>query len=90
VHAVLRVRLSGDRLELTPLSYDWFFDRVRFGRRIPGLDVTLDQKENALIISPRHPGEPARSSPTDALRAWLRSQAPAGPMFGAPATFTRE
>ena len=61
VHALLRVRLTDDRLELTPLSYDWFFDHARYGRKIPGLDVTLDQKENALIVSP-----------TSALRNWVR------------------
>jgi hypothetical protein len=78
VHAVLRVELVGDRLELTPLSYDWFFDRVRSGRPIAGLSVHEDQKENALIVSP-----------TARLRAWLRGQNPAGSMFGAGASFTR-
>ena len=79
VHALLRVRLTDDRLELTPLSYDWFFDHARYGRKIPGLDVTLDQKENALIVSP-----------TSALRNWVRSQVATGPMFGAPAAFVRK
>jgi hypothetical protein len=79
VHALLRVRLEGDRLELTPLSYDWFFDRLRNGREIPGLSVAVDQKENALIVSP-----------VGRLRDWLRVQPIDGPMFGAPATFTRK
>jgi hypothetical protein len=79
VHAVLRVRLADEQLELTPLSYDWFVDHARSGRKIPGLDVTLDQKENALIVSP-----------TVALRTWLRGQVSSGPMFGAPATFVRK
>ena len=79
VHALLRVRLTDDRLELTPLSYDWFFDRARYGHKIPGLDVTLDQKENALIVSP-----------TSALRNWVRGQVATGPMFGAPAVFVRK
>lgn len=79
VHAILRVRLGDDRLELTPLAYDWFFDHVRSERKIPGLDVTLDQKENALIVSP-----------TAALRNWMRSQVATGPMFGAPAVFVRK
>jgi hypothetical protein len=78
VHAMLRVRLQGDRLELSPLSYDWFVDRFRDTRGIPGLRLSLDQKENALIVSP-----------TERLRAWLRAQDPAGPVFGASATFTR-
>lgn len=83
VHVSLRMRLDGDRLELTPLSYDWFFDRVRVAkppaRSIEGLDVSLDQKENALI-----------TSPTDAIRRWVRLQPADGPMFGAAATFTRK
>jgi hypothetical protein len=79
VHAVLRVRLADDQLGLTPLSYDWFVDHARSGRKIPGLDVTLDRKENALIVSP-----------TVALRTWLRGQVSSGPMFGAPATFVRK
>jgi len=82
VHAILRVRLDGDRLELTPLSFDWFFDRLRASPRgtpVPGLAVALDQKENALIVSP-----------STALRDWLRRQPHAGRMVGAPAVFTRE
>lgn len=78
VHAVLRVRLQGDRLELSPLSYDWFADRLREGRGIVGLRVSQDQKENALIVSP-----------TRQLRTWLRGQDASGPVFGAAATFTR-
>ena len=41
VHAVLHLRLDGDRLELTPLSYDWFSEQLRAGRAIPGLNVAL-------------------------------------------------
>lgn len=78
VHAVMRMQLAGDRLELTPLSYDWISDRVRSRVRIPGLHVTLDQKENALL-----------ASGTAELRAWLRRQPREGPMFGASATFVR-
>jgi hypothetical protein len=78
VHAILRVRLQADRLELSPLSYDWFADRLREARGIAGLRVSLDQKENALILSP-----------TARFRTWLRGQDPAGPVFGAPAAFTR-
>jgi hypothetical protein len=82
VHALLRVTLDGDRLELTPLSYDWFFDRLRRRSGIPGtprLDAALDQKENALLVAP-----------TAALREWLRRQPADGPMFAAPAVFTRK
>lgn len=79
VHALLRIRFDGDTLELTPLSYDWFFDRLRARAPIPGLSVTLDQKENALI-----------SSPSAKLRNWLRVQPPTTPVFGAAAVFTRK
>ncbi len=79
VHAVLRVRLDGDTLELTPLSYDWFSDRLRTALPIAGLDTTLDQKENALIVSS-----------SGRVRDWLRTQTSASPAFGAPATFVRK
>lgn len=79
VHAVLRVRLEDDRLELTPLSYDWFDDRLRARQPIAGLGVETDQKKNALIVSP-----------TARLRTWLRGQPSTGPMFGASAVFTRK
>jgi hypothetical protein len=77
-HAVLRVRREGDRLELTPLSYDWFADRLRGGGAIPDILAVFDQKENVLVVSP-----------TGRLRAWLRAQPRDGPMFGASATFVR-
>lgn len=79
VHAVLRVRLDGDSLELTPLSYDWFYDRVRARLPIPGLAVAMDQKENALIVSP-----------VGRFRDWLSRQPPAAQVFGAPAVFKRK
>lgn len=79
VHGIFRVRLEGDRLELAPLSYDWFVERLHAGKPVAGLSVVQDQKENALIVSP-----------TARLRTWLGGQAAAAPAFGAPATFTRE
>jgi hypothetical protein len=78
-HAVVRVRLEGDELELTPLSYDWFADRLRSRMPIAGLHVVEDQKENTLIVSP-----------AAHLRAWLRGLPATGPVFGAPALFTRK
>ena len=78
-HVVVAVALEGDRLELTPLSYDWFFDLMREGRGVERLLVALDQKENALI-----------ASPTAVFRDWLRLQPADGPMFGAPAVFTKK
>jgi len=79
VHATLRLRLEGDRLEITALSYDWFFDRLKTKTGVSGLNVALDEKENALIVSP-----------TAAVRAWIARQPPDGLMFGASATFTRK
>lgn len=79
IHLVVRVKLDGDRLELTPLSYDWFFDRVQKKAAIPGLTVVLDEKENALIVSP-----------TAALRTWIARQPPAGRSFGPAAVFVRK
>lgn len=79
VHAVLHLRLDGDRLELTPLSYEWFLERVRAGRPVPGLNAALDQKANILLISPNN-----------RLRDWLRIQSVDGPAFGASTTFTRK
>jgi len=79
VHATLRVDLDGDRLEMTALSYDWFFDRLKTKVGVPGLAVLLDEKENALIVAP-----------SSAVRAWIARQPPEGKMFGASATFTRK
>src|SRR4051812_16456236 len=82
VHVVLRVRLDGEgeRLELTPLSYDWFAERVRApGGARSGLMVAFDQKENALL-----------ASPSTKLREWLRRQPESGAMFGASAVFQRK
>jgi hypothetical protein len=79
VHAVLRVRLQDDRLEVAALSYDWFLDHLKAGKPIGGLGVSLDQKENALIVSP-----------TGRIRAWLRTQTPDSAVFGAAATFNRQ
>jgi hypothetical protein len=78
-HTVLRVDLAADELVLTPLSYDWFADRLRAGRSPGGaLAVVFDQKQNALIVSP-----------TARLRTWLRSQPKESLAWGAPATFVR-
>lgn len=79
VHATLRLKLQGDRLELTALSYDWFFDRLKKNVAIPGLRVALDEKENALIVSS-----------TEALRAWIARQPAGSAAFGASAVFTRK
>jgi hypothetical protein len=79
VHAMLRIRLEENRLEVTPLSYDWFADRLRAGRGVRGLAVAMDQKDNALLVTP-----------TATLRDWLRGQPSDGEMFGAAAVFTRK
>ena len=79
VHATLRVALEGDRLELTALSYDWFYDRLKKRTPIAGLTIALDEKENALIVNS-----------TREIRAWLAKQLPAGQALGASAVFTRK
>lgn len=79
VHATLRLTLSADKLELTALSYDWFFDRLRQKTAIPGLTAAFDEKENALIVSP-----------TTAVRAWIAKQPAGGAAFGASAVFIRK
>jgi hypothetical protein len=80
VHAVIRIRVVEGRLELTPLAYDWFLDRVRKGAAaIPGLAVTRDQRENALV-----------TSTSGAFRRWLRQQPAGGPVFGATTVFARK
>lgn len=79
VHAVLRIKLEGDRLEVTPLSYDWFIDRLKARPGVTGLNVVIDQKENALI-----------GSPSVRLRDWIRRQPADGKMFGASAVFLRK
>jgi hypothetical protein len=79
LHAVLHVRLDGDRLELTPLSYEWFADPLRESKTTAGLSVVFDQKDNALLVTP-----------VDRLRDWLRVQSLDGPAFGAAATFARK
>ena len=79
VHAVLHLRLEGDRLELTPLSYELVQRTVAYtGRAIPGLNVAFDQKENALLVTP-----------AERFREWLRVRSVDGPVFGASATFVR-
>jgi hypothetical protein len=79
LHAVFRVEITEDHLSLTPLSYDWFADRIRASRPLGGeLTAVLDEKQNALIVSP-----------TARVRSWLRAQPADGPAWGAPATFTR-
>jgi len=77
VHLVLRVQLEGDRLELTPLSYDWFADRLR-AHRTPPVPTVFDQKQNTLIVAP-----------TAQLRSWFRAQPKESAIWGAAATFTR-
>ena len=79
LHVVLRIELDGDRLELTPLSYDWFVDRVQKRVAIPGLQVVMDEKDNALVVSP-----------TAALRAWIGRQPDAAPSFAPGAVFVRK
>jgi hypothetical protein len=79
VHAVARVRIAGGRLELTPLSYDWFLDRAKKGNAIGKLGVTIDQKQNVVLVSP-----------AAAVRQWLAGQAKDAEMFGPTTVFIRK
>jgi hypothetical protein len=80
VHAVARVRLGEQgRLEVTPLSYDWFLDRAKKGAPVGTLSVAIDHKQNAVIVSA--PG---------LFRQWLTAQPKGGGMFGATTTFVRK
>ena len=51
VHAALRVQIENDTLEMIPLSYDWFFERVRSAKGIQPLAAALDQKQNVLLAA---------------------------------------
>ena len=77
VHCVLRLRLDGDTLTLTPLSYDELSARLRSGRAT-GIAAVFDQKQNVLL-----------TAPTARLRGWIRSTPPASPVWGPPVTFQR-
>ena len=77
VHAVLRIAVTGDELQVTPLSYDTLLDRARKRLTIPGLAFVLDQKQNLVI-----------TSPTAELRRWLARPA-AQQWLGGTTTFTR-
>jgi len=77
VHVILRAELTGDQLVLTPLSYDWFADRLR-AHRTPPVPTVFDQKQNTLIVAP-----------TAQLRSWFRAQPKESAIWGAAATFTR-
>lgn len=79
VHATLRVHLEEHRLDISALSYDWFFDHLNTKAGVRGLNVVLDEKENALI-----------ASPAAVVRQWIARQPADGKMFGASASFARK
>jgi hypothetical protein len=79
IHIALKVRLDGDTLELTPLSYRWFRQRFKARSGAGGLALVEDQKQNAVI-----------ASPTAQLRNWLRVQPHTGEMFGSTVVFARK
>jgi hypothetical protein len=54
-HALFRVNLDGDRLELTPLSYDRLSEHLRSRTPLPGLDVRSEGKRRYRL---RHAGAP--------------------------------
>jgi hypothetical protein len=78
-HAVVRLDRDEDRIVVTPLSYDWFADRLHEHRgSVAGVATVFDQKENALIVAA-----------TQDFRIWLRNQNKESAVWGAGATFTR-
>lgn len=78
LHLLVKVVLGPDRLELTPMSYDWFYDRLKAGQPIAGLPAVLDQKDNALVVAS-----------SAGLRNWLRKPA-AAVAFGPSAVFEKK
>ena len=77
VHALLRVERQADTLTIQALDYDRFALAVKQGG-IPGLPMTLDQKQNVIL-----------TGSTAALRKWLKAGAVEA-MFGARAVFKRK
>lgn len=77
VHVVLRLRLEGETMTVQALNYDRFAAAAKQGG-LPGLSMTLDQKQNVLL-----------TAPTSGLRQWLRNGAVEA-WFGAGAVFKRK
>lgn len=77
VHALMRIVVTADELQVTPLSYDTFLDRARKRVSVPGLAVVIDQKQNVVV-----------TSPTAGLRRWL-ARPGAKQWLGATTTFKR-
>ena len=76
-HALARFTLTGDRLELRPLDYDWF-RRMIEEKALKGLSASLDERENVLV-----------TSPASGLRTWIGAHLMQDAVFGAPLRFSR-
>jgi hypothetical protein len=79
VHAIVRLERDGDALTVQALDYDRVAMAAKKGG-LPGLTLTMDQKQNALV-----------TEGTAGLRKWLRQIATASEAwFGARAVFKRK
>lgn len=78
MHAVVRLKILEDRMELTPLAYDAFLDAARTRAPRPGLAFVMDQKQYAVV-----------SASTAELRRWLAAQGTAPRWSGPTTTFRR-
>jgi hypothetical protein len=76
-HGVAEVRVSGDRLEIRPLDYDWFH-RALNQKALKGLSAVVDERENVLV-----------TSSSRELRSWIAANHSREGVLGPPITFTR-
>jgi hypothetical protein len=76
VHALVRIERQADTLTVQAFDYDRFAQAAKQGG-LPGLPMTLDQKQNTIL-----------TAPTAAFRKWLKAGAVEA-MFGARAVFKR-
>jgi hypothetical protein len=76
-HAVAQLSVTGDRLELRPLDYDWF-RRALEERSLKELSATLDERDNVLV-----------TAPAAELRPWIQSNHRREGVLGPPLRFVR-
>jgi hypothetical protein len=76
-HAVARFSVSGDRLELRPLDYDWFRAGIEKSA-LENLSAVLDERENVLV-----------TAAADGLRSWIAANHARDGVLGPPLVFRR-